>query len=247
MPPNERTQDRPSLGVALVRSWPWLAGGGDDALAEETRGDVLSDAPRQVGSYPGLHHGAKVRRVIQLFMNGGVSQVDTFDYKPALQEQHGKQVDFGIAAAATSVPGAVMKSPFEFQQYGECGRWVSDVLPEMAKRADRLVPDGDAFEDQRTWSRELLAKHRFLEPRLPVARIVDLLWTRTPHGRVADILSCCPIRVACPTTTRATSVAVLCRRATRRRSLNHGPTIRSPSQYVPEPFEVGRGNGVGAS
>ncbi len=87
----------------------------------------------------GLHHPAKVRRVIQLFMNGGVSQMDTFDHKPELDRRHGEQVDFGIASAATSAPGALMKSPFSFQQYGETGRWVSDVFPHMATKVDDLA------------------------------------------------------------------------------------------------------------
>jgi hypothetical protein len=87
----------------------------------------------------GLHHRAKVKRVVQLFMNGGVSQVDTFDYRPELERQHGKNVDFGLKAAATSTPGAVMKSPFAFKQHGECGRWVSDVFPHVAKHVDDLA------------------------------------------------------------------------------------------------------------
>jgi hypothetical protein len=87
----------------------------------------------------GLHHPAKVRRVLQLFMNGGVSQMDTFDYKPELEKRHGQDVDFGIKAAATSVPGAVMKSPFAFRQYGHCGRWVSEVFPSMAEHVDDLA------------------------------------------------------------------------------------------------------------
>ncbi len=87
----------------------------------------------------GLHHRAKARRVLQLFMNGGVSQMDTFDYKPELVKQHGKEVDFGLKTAVTSLPGPVMKSPFKFQQHGECGRWVTDVLPHMAKHVDDLA------------------------------------------------------------------------------------------------------------
>ncbi len=87
----------------------------------------------------GLHYRAKARRVLQLFMNGGVSQMDTFDYKPELVKQHGKEVDFGLKTAVTSMPGPVMKSPFKFQQHGECGRWVTDVLPQMAKHVDDLA------------------------------------------------------------------------------------------------------------
>src|SRR5262249_37478282 len=87
----------------------------------------------------GLHHKAKAKRVIQLFMNGGASQMDTFDYKPGLEKKHGQKVDFGIKAAVTSVPGAVMKSPFKWKQHGQCGRWVSDVFPHLAQCVDDLA------------------------------------------------------------------------------------------------------------
>src|ERR1700682_6026808 len=87
----------------------------------------------------GLHHRAKVRRVIQLFMNGGVSQMDTFDYKPELTKRHGQKVDFGIKAAVTSLPGAVMKSPFEWKRQGQWGRWVSSVFPHLAGCVDDLA------------------------------------------------------------------------------------------------------------
>src|SRR4051794_8064895 len=87
----------------------------------------------------GLHHRARARRVVQLFMNGGVSQMDTFDYKPELIKRHGQNVDFGIKAAVTSLPGAVMKSPFAWKQQGQCGRWVSSVFPHMAECVDDLA------------------------------------------------------------------------------------------------------------
>ena len=88
----------------------------------------------------GPHHPPKVRRVIQLFMNGGVSQMDTFDPKPALTRLHGQKL--GPAEkpeGQTGEVGAMMKSPFEFAQYGECGRWVSSVFPRMAQHVDELA------------------------------------------------------------------------------------------------------------
>ena len=102
------------------------AGFGGLALAHLLAQDGIAVAP-EAGLPPakdrnGLHHPAKVRRIIQLFMNGGVSQMDTFDYKPELIKRHGEKVDFGLKAVATSVPGNIMKPPFEFQQHGECGR-----------------------------------------------------------------------------------------------------------------------------
>jgi uncharacterized protein DUF1501 len=93
----------------------------------------------QAGLNGGLHHPARARRIIQLFMNGGVSQMDTFDYKPELQKRHGEKINFGLKAAVTSVPGAVMKSPFEWKQHGECGRWVSSVFPHMAQCVDDMA------------------------------------------------------------------------------------------------------------
>jgi hypothetical protein len=87
----------------------------------------------------GLHHLPKAKRVVQLFMNGGVSHIDSFDFKPALGKRHGEKIDFGIKTAATSEIGAIMKSPFEFKQHGECGRWVSSVFPHMAECVDDLA------------------------------------------------------------------------------------------------------------
>lgn len=87
----------------------------------------------------GLHHPAKVKRIVQLFMNGGTSQMDTFDYKPELAKRHGEKVDFGIKVAVTSPIGNVMKSPFEFKQYGDSGRWVSSVFPHTAECVDDLA------------------------------------------------------------------------------------------------------------
>jgi hypothetical protein len=90
----------------------------------------------------GLHHRAKAKRVIQLFMNGGASQMDLFDYKPQLQAKHGEKFDPGTnerVEAATSEPGKVLGSPFKFAQHGQCGRWVSDRLPHLAKHVDEIA------------------------------------------------------------------------------------------------------------
>jgi hypothetical protein len=76
-------------------------------------------------------------------MQGGPSQVDTFDYKPRLAEEDGRQVAFDDARiiANTGKRGSqqrVMKSPWKFQQYGQCGRWVSDLFPHQARCVDDL-------------------------------------------------------------------------------------------------------------
>ena len=90
----------------------------------------------------GLHHRAKANRVIQLFMNGGASQMDLFDYKPLLQARHGQKFVPDTSErveAATSVPGNVLGSPFRFLQHGQSGRWVSELLPHMAKHVDDIA------------------------------------------------------------------------------------------------------------
>ena len=88
----------------------------------------------------GLHHPAKVRRVIQLFMTGGASPMDTYDYKPELEKLHGQKLGPKEKPEGfTGVPGALMKSPFEFKQHGESGRWVSSVFPHQAKEVDQMA------------------------------------------------------------------------------------------------------------
>src|SRR6478735_8939687 len=94
-----------------------LGGGfGGLALAHLLATDAAADGPR-LDFNGGLHHPAKVRRVIQLFMNGGASQMDLFDYKPQLQKLHGQKFDPGKdvhVEAATSAPGNVLGSPFKW-------------------------------------------------------------------------------------------------------------------------------------
>ena len=91
----------------------------------------------------GLHHRARVRRVVQVFLNGGASPVDTFDYKPALAKLSGQRFDPGPGLKVESVtdsPGfVVMRSPFSFKQYGQSGRWVSEVFPHIAAIVDDLA------------------------------------------------------------------------------------------------------------
>ncbi len=89
-----------------------------------------------------VHHAPKAKRMIQIVLNGGMSQPDTFDYKPELEKHHDKPFapDSGEKVeGVTSVPGKLMKSPFAFKQHGQCGRWVSSVFPHVAKTVDHLA------------------------------------------------------------------------------------------------------------
>src|SRR6185503_3716145 len=88
------------------------------------------------------HHLPKAKFVIQLFMNGGASQMDLFDHKPELFRRAGETFDPGggqRVEAATSEPGKVLKPQFELKQHGQSGRWVSSLLPNLATCVDDLA------------------------------------------------------------------------------------------------------------
>lgn len=92
------------------------------------------------GSLRIQHHPPKVKRVIQLFMNGGASPMDLYDYKPALIKYHGQKLPAHIRPEGSpNEPGLCLKSPFTFKQYGQSGRWVSDQFPEQAKLVDEMA------------------------------------------------------------------------------------------------------------
>ena len=123
----------------------WSVGGGIGgiALAHLLQQDhVLADGP-VLSRRPLPHFAPKAKRVIQLFMNGGVSPMDTFDHKPRLAALHGQKFDPGggqLVESVTNSPGfKVMKSPFEFKRHGDSGRWVSSVFPAMATVVDELT------------------------------------------------------------------------------------------------------------
>ena len=89
------------------------------------------------------HFAPRAKRVIYLFMQGGVSHVDSFDFKPLLDREDGKMFSFDDARviANTGKRGSsqrIMKPLWKFNQYGESGRWVSDLFPHIAQQSDDL-------------------------------------------------------------------------------------------------------------
>ncbi|HEY1067389.1 MAG TPA: DUF1501 domain-containing protein, partial [Pirellulales bacterium] len=106
-------------------------------LAEESRG--ATPVPGEAAD-PAPHLPAKARRIIQIVCSGGVSQVDAFDYKPALKKYHGQplpseekpDVFFGKV-------GLLHQSFWNFQQRGESGLWISDLFPKLSEVADELT------------------------------------------------------------------------------------------------------------
>jgi len=89
-----------------------------------------------------VHHAPKAKRVIFLFMAGGVSHVDSFDYKQKLFDDDGKMVRFDdartLAKTRKIVEHRVKKPLWEFKNYGQCGQPVSELFPHMAKHVDDL-------------------------------------------------------------------------------------------------------------
>lgn len=82
------------------------------------------------------HFAPRAKRVIHLFMNGGPSQVDTFDPKPELTKQHGKELPNSYKTERKT--GTAFKSPFAFSRHGQSGLEISELFPHVAKSADEL-------------------------------------------------------------------------------------------------------------
>jgi hypothetical protein len=103
---------------------------------------MLAEEGRAGDGKPVNHHPAKAKAVIFLYMDGGVSQVDSFDYKPLLEKHHGEDPRKAIGKLEPTQfanVGKVLKSPWKFQKRGDSGMWVSDLFPHIAERADDLA------------------------------------------------------------------------------------------------------------
>ena len=112
---------------------------GGDAAAHR----LARAADRGVLGQP--HFAPKAKRIIYLFMSGGPSQLDLFDYKPLLNQRHGEQLPdsvrgrqrlTGMSGNQSSIP--LVGSPFKFTQHGQAGAWFSELLPHTATIADDI-------------------------------------------------------------------------------------------------------------
>lgn len=82
------------------------------------------------------HFAPRAKRVIFIFMQGGPSHVDTYDPKPELDRLDGQEIEFLVARTRLVQKQPVMRSPWKFKQYGECGQPVSELFPHMARHVD---------------------------------------------------------------------------------------------------------------
>lgn len=87
---------------------------------------------------PPQHVTPRAKRVIFLFMKGGPSGIDTFDYKPKLQADDGKELPYDKPRVQFAATGALLGSPWKFQQHGESGIHVSELFPHVAQRIDDI-------------------------------------------------------------------------------------------------------------
>mgnify|MGYP000723823109 CR=1 FL=1 len=98
------------------------------------------------------HHTPRAKRVIFLFMSGGPSQVDTFDYKPALDKLHNQKV-------AGKEGSVYYQGPWKFSPHGECGLMVSELFPHVAKHADDLCVINSMCTDHNAHPQAVLQMH----------------------------------------------------------------------------------------
>ena len=134
--PYHRATDQPALSR---RDFLWQSGGGLGGLALTS---MLGREPLLArGVLSGtLHHPPKAKRVIQLFMGGAASHLDTFDFKPALIRHHGEKSDFGEHVEAfQNGLGPWMQSPFAFARHGQSGKHLSEAVAPLGEVVDDLA------------------------------------------------------------------------------------------------------------
>jgi hypothetical protein len=126
-PTRRELLERLACGFGSIALTGMLA---EQGLAESTAADPLS---------PKLpHYPAKAKRVIFLFMHGGVSHVDTFDPKPKLAEMNGKPLPIAKPKFEFAPTGNLLASPWKFKKHGECGTEMSELFPHIASCVDDI-------------------------------------------------------------------------------------------------------------
>ncbi|MFO0951895.1 MAG: DUF1501 domain-containing protein [Isosphaeraceae bacterium] len=129
-----RMLGRSALGFGALALRAMLAGESEAAPAPDP-GQTKPTGP--LGPRP-THHAPRAKRVIFLFMKGGPSHLDTFDPKPLLQRDHGKELPFAKPRVQFAKTGKLLASPWSFRKYGESGIDVSELFPNVARCVDDL-------------------------------------------------------------------------------------------------------------
>ncbi len=133
---------RSSLGVGTAALAYIFA---SELRATDTAPNIADPQPLVGGALPAFHHAPRAKRIVYLFMSGGPSQMEMFDYKPQLNADNGKELPAsvrmgqrltGMSGNQATLP--IAGSVFKFDQHGQSGAWVSELLPHTAKVADQL-------------------------------------------------------------------------------------------------------------
>ena len=180
----------------------------------------------------------KAKRVIFLFMFGGPSQMDLFDYKPELQK-HAGQSTTHERRTGKNIESTILGSERKFKQYGETGQWCSDALPAAvpstwtSSRSSRASTQTPLRTDRRSYSSTVARSCRGI-PRS--AHGPTTVWG--PRIRSCRALSSCTIRVAVRSLARPTGAAVTCRRSSRAPCSARRATRCSTSSPRRTPFDM---------
>ena len=164
------------------------------------------------------HHAAKARSVIFLYMDGGPSQVDTFDPKPRLDREHGQPIKVKTHPTQFNNVGNVLRCPWKFRRYGESGIPVSDLFPHVGRCVDDLAIVRSMVSNfSEHTSRQLLPPHRQRAAGASQPRRLGHVRTRQRMPGPARLRG--PERRPDPARRASTaSTADSCRRRTRARS-----------------------------
>ncbi len=118
-----------TLGLASVLAQAGMLAGAAKAKSAEAVAPLAPKIP---------HFAPKAKHVIQLFMPGGPSQVDTFDYKPQLAKYAGQRPESVDRKSLRNTKMGLMPSPYSFKRYGQCGKYVSEIFPHVAELVDDI-------------------------------------------------------------------------------------------------------------
>jgi hypothetical protein len=133
------------------------------AVSPRAFGDGLGDRSRNPLAEREPHFPARAKRVVWIFVNGGPSQVDTWDYKPGLEKADGKSIkEFDASFSNTTgffrdAVGNLMKSPFEFTPRGQCGKMVSSIFPHLGEHVDKMAFIHSGYTESNNHSPALFA------------------------------------------------------------------------------------------
>jgi hypothetical protein len=109
------------------------------ALLGEWNNFAAGTRPAATGALESLHHAPRAKTVIFLYMDGGPSQMDTFDPKPLLNKEHGQPFKMSIEPTQFNNNGATFGCPWKFKNYGQSGIPVSELFPHVAECVDELA------------------------------------------------------------------------------------------------------------